>query len=162
MRGMARRRRARRVAKWTAAILCLANALLYVASVRWLCWCHFSPPAATGVWIGAGILLFDWDPYSELAEGQGFLFGRNIYRFRWWFTFRHHDAVRIEIPLWAPLLSLLLVTYLLWRHDVHPYAPGHCHRCGYDLTGNVSGACPECGAPVQPCAQGVPAPGKDG
>jgi hypothetical protein len=21
----------------------------------------------------------------------------------------------------------------------------HCHRCGYDLTGNVSGVCPECG-----------------
>jgi hypothetical protein len=23
--------------------------------------------------------------------------------------------------------------------------PGHCPRCGYDLTGNVSGMCPECG-----------------
>ncbi|MBN1342741.1 MAG: hypothetical protein JXQ73_08690 [Phycisphaerae bacterium] len=23
--------------------------------------------------------------------------------------------------------------------------PGHCGRCGYDLTGNVSGVCPECG-----------------
>ena len=24
-------------------------------------------------------------------------------------------------------------------------APGHCQRCGYDLTGNQSGVCPECG-----------------
>ncbi len=24
--------------------------------------------------------------------------------------------------------------------------PGHCQKCGYDLTGNVSGVCPECGA----------------
>jgi hypothetical protein len=24
--------------------------------------------------------------------------------------------------------------------------PGHCPACGYDLTGNVSGVCPECGA----------------
>ncbi len=24
-------------------------------------------------------------------------------------------------------------------------SPGHCNRCGYDLTGNVSGTCPECG-----------------
>ncbi|UCG17088.1 MAG: hypothetical protein JSV19_03465 [Phycisphaerales bacterium] len=23
-----------------------------------------------------------------------------------------------------------------------------CRRCGYDLTGNVSGVCPECGEPV--------------
>lgn len=24
-------------------------------------------------------------------------------------------------------------------------APGHCPHCGYDLTGNTSGVCPECG-----------------
>jgi len=28
------------------------------------------------------------------------------------------------------------------------YPPGRCQTCGYDLTGNVSGRCPECGAPV--------------
>lgn len=26
--------------------------------------------------------------------------------------------------------------------------PGHCQSCAYDLTGNVSGVCPECGGPV--------------
>ena len=26
---------------------------------------------------------------------------------------------------------------------------GHCRKCGYNLTGNVSGRCPECGAPVR-------------
>lgn len=25
---------------------------------------------------------------------------------------------------------------------------GHCYSCGYDLTGNVSGRCPECGSAV--------------
>ncbi len=29
------------------------------------------------------------------------------------------------------------------------HKPGHCDRCGYDLTGNVSGRCPECGRPVR-------------
>lgn len=24
----------------------------------------------------------------------------------------------------------------------------HCRKCGYDLTGNRSGACPECGEPI--------------
>jgi hypothetical protein len=28
-----------------------------------------------------------------------------------------------------------------------------CRKCGYDLTGNTSGACPECGAPVIPSAK---------
>jgi hypothetical protein len=26
---------------------------------------------------------------------------------------------------------------------------GHCQTCGYDLTGNQSGVCPECGALVR-------------
>lgn len=26
--------------------------------------------------------------------------------------------------------------------------PGHCRTCGYDLTGNQSGRCPECGTPL--------------
>ena len=25
---------------------------------------------------------------------------------------------------------------------------GHCTSCGYNLTGNTSGACPECGSPT--------------
>ncbi|MCK4659079.1 MAG: hypothetical protein KAV82_06110 [Phycisphaerae bacterium] len=32
--------------------------------------------------------------------------------------------------------------------------PGFCWRCGYNLTGNVSGICPECGTPIaKPGAQ---------
>jgi hypothetical protein len=26
--------------------------------------------------------------------------------------------------------------------------PGHCQKCGYNLTGNVSGVCPECGEKI--------------
>ena len=39
-----------------------------------------------------------------------------------------------------------------WLLGVHLYQksvsppPGSCKKCGYDLTGNVSGRCPECGA----------------
>jgi hypothetical protein len=29
-----------------------------------------------------------------------------------------------------------------------PFPPGRCRKCGYNLTGNVSGRCPECGTPV--------------
>ena len=28
-------------------------------------------------------------------------------------------------------------------------SPGDCQSCGYNLTGNVSGICPECGTPVR-------------
>jgi hypothetical protein len=30
---------------------------------------------------------------------------------------------------------------MLVRRQLH----GQCPQCGYDLTGNVSGVCPECG-----------------
>ena len=30
---------------------------------------------------------------------------------------------------------------------LHPL--GHCQQCGYNLTGNVSGVCPECGTEVE-------------
>jgi hypothetical protein len=49
------------------------------------------------------------------------------------------------IPLWLPLLALLLPTLLLWYVDRRRFPPGHC-RCGYNLTGLTSGRCPECGA----------------
>jgi hypothetical protein len=57
------------------------------------------------------------------------------------------------IPLWA-IAALTAIAPLLWlrrwirgrrlrRH------PNLCTACGYDLTGNVSGRCPECGTDVR-------------
>ncbi len=64
----------------------------------------------------------------------------------------HHfewDARHMILPLWMPFLLIAIPTAILfWRDRRIP--PGHCQRCGYDLTGNVSGVCPECGLPVPP------------
>jgi rubrerythrin len=35
----------------------------------------------------------------------------------------------------------------MFRRD-RPPAVQLCSYCGYDLTGNVSGVCPECGKPI--------------
>jgi hypothetical protein len=45
------------------------------------------------------------------------------------------------------LLAALLPAgrYIGWRIRRHRRTAGKCARCGYDLTGNVSGVCPECG-----------------
>jgi hypothetical protein len=51
----------------------------------------------------------------------------------------------IELPLWGPL-ALCLLAYLLLVWYSHRTTPtGKCRNCGYDLQGNRSGRCPECG-----------------
>jgi hypothetical protein len=42
-------------------------------------------------------------------------------------------------------LLLIMSGIVWWVLPVVYELPGLCHRCGYDLTGNKSGTCPECG-----------------
>jgi len=48
----------------------------------------------------------------------------------------------------VPSLIGFLIAYALYRAG-RPEAidVNHCKNCGYDLTGNRSGCCPECGYP---------------
>ncbi len=55
----------------------------------------------------------------------------------------------------SPCVVGVFIAYAAIRLSIHalstrrlPYPPGHCQTCGYNLTGNVSGVCPECGTPV--------------
>lgn len=67
------------------------------------------------------------------------------------------DPVRVahltmQTPAWV--LSALFAAYPLWAFYRGPWrrrrrkAKGLCLRCGYNLTGNVTGKCSECGTPV--------------
>ena len=51
-------------------------------------------------------------------------------------------AQAIEISM---LLPVIWVALRIRRSLRRENQPGHCQQCGYDLTGNVSGICPECG-----------------
>lgn len=53
-----------------------------------------------------------------------------------------------QMSLGVPLLLFAVPTALLWWLDRRRSPPGHCRRCGYNLTGNVSGKCPECGKAI--------------
>ncbi len=60
----------------------------------------------------------------------------------------------VRVPLWMPLVLTAIPTAWLWHRDRPPPPPGHCQSCGYNLTGNVSGVCPECGERVGPVPPG--------
>lgn len=55
-------------------------------------------------------------------------------------------------PVWFEtrylFLAFAIPTVWLWWRDRPRGRLGCCLRCGYDLTGNISGVCSECGLPV--------------
>lgn len=66
---------------------------------------------------------------------------------RWVRTTRFGKNYQVIIPLWIPLLAVAIVNSILWRIDRRNPETG-CDGCGYNLTGNISGVCPECGTPI--------------
>ena len=55
----------------------------------------------------------------------------------------------LRLPLWLPLVLFAIYPMTVFvRGPCRHYRrrrKGLCVKCGYDLTGNVSGVCPECG-----------------
>jgi hypothetical protein len=55
----------------------------------------------------------------------------------------------LEVPLWLVVSGASAAASVMWLfRRIVP--SGHCNQCGYDLTGNVSGTCPECGLQISP------------
>ncbi len=71
---------------------------------------------------------------------------------------------RYQIPLWPLALPALPALWVLSRDTLRACRKarrrrrGLCLRCGYDLTGNVSGRCPECGTACGLRAIDAPSP----
>ena len=58
----------------------------------------------------------------------------------------------IEAPFWLLVLIGTAILGVLWRREIRSCFSRtngpHCKTCGYNLTGNESGVCPECATPV--------------
>ena len=48
------------------------------------------------------------------------------------------------LPIWL-LVAATGIRWFVHLRRGRRALPGHCRLCGYDLTGNVTGRCPECG-----------------
>ena len=97
----------------------------------------FSPSRQRKQW---GLLLFFW------------LLMLIVFCYSWLHV--REDLAGYTLLAFVPLI--LLSAYMAFRprtarEDLQNWVcdTRHCGRCGYDLTGNVSGICPECGKVIR-------------
>jgi hypothetical protein len=146
---MVRRLRARRVLKWTGTIICVLILPVWWLSSEGVWMYHFDTwcVATTdgSLWLEFG------PPDPALGRGwRGFWVEGTLWLGQFWpVVFKDlRGNVDVVVP-WCFLLALMAIpTALLWWLDRRRIPPGHCQKCSYDLTGNVSGICPECGTPI--------------
>jgi hypothetical protein len=117
-------------------------------------------------WVDVGYCSFVLIEPSDPRPGLRCQYGRPLFsigigsllpHFTDFFVGEGYRHCIIQLPLWMPLLVVLIPTLLLWYRDYRAwrvFRPAHCQACGYDLTGNESGRCPECGTHVPNKQQG--------
>ena len=152
----------RRIAKWVWTLGFCASAGAWCCA-HWFGGIGFGSPSLE---FGDGVFTIHYSP-DLLYSGPYWLLGDYVVSLadedssKWGLTWPRISKTRegpnpvirvftIEIPLWMPTLTLALLTVRSWRRSMRYPRPGCCRRCGYDLTGNTSGVCSECGAPTPP------------
>jgi len=121
----------------------------WVVSLFWA-WEYVTPRGQRGLGLGIsrGIFFcFVFSPWPQQTVGWQ---TRAAWEKMEWLPSVHNlggsGFVR-TLPLWIPFILVAIPTLYLWRAD-RRIPPGHCQKCGYNLKGNVSGICPECGTNV--------------
>ncbi len=136
-------RRLRTFTLWAGTLLCVLIIVLFVVSGWW----EIALPGPTSrgpsliLMAGTAMIVHDYMAVT-LVSADTHSFG--LSRWNWWGVGLYPI---IHLPLYAVFLAVAVPTLLVWRFWPKPVKPGHC-RCGYDLTGNTSGVCPECGVEV--------------
>ena len=69
------------------------------------------------------------------------------------FPSKAYKWTELHLPLWLPFILFGTCLTIAFMHGPlrrrHRRKRGECIKCGYNLTGNVSGICPECGTRIE-------------
>ena len=156
------RRRLFSVISLVSLLLCAAGSVLWADSMRHLdglgCKVGTSRLAFIGVdsgtlWLGSEKTKSPWliAVRKDHIGMPGIVLGGTVLGF----GILNNSLDRgIGFPLWLALPLLCIIAGVFWMKSRRCLEKGFC-KCGYNLTGNVSGVCPECGTSIQ--SNNVPA-----
>lgn len=97
----------------------------------------------------AGVVCFLYLPGGDILHegGWSMVHSKSNLAEHWWMkTWDYNPSTMWMIPLWLFMTPCLVSTVVAWRS--RPLLRHHCNQCDYDLTGNESGVCPECGREI--------------
>ena len=145
----------RRIVTWIGTMLCLAIAVAFSLTPWW--WFGFEFGGGAICVMSGSIHVSNIDIDQWRWRYRSIRFGRNLYaptawakQLGWFVSVQATPGMAapyVIVPLWIPFAMIAVPTGIVWYRGRRP-PPGHCRKCGYDLTGNISGICPECGTPI--------------
>jgi hypothetical protein len=127
----------RRVAKWTGVLVSTLVIVGWVLTLSNEAILHIGSRVYTEVG-GGNILVAIVKPSAGPRERKLFLH-----------DIKQVGLPHVVIPLWIPLFTAAVPAGILFYRDRRRNPLGHCGQCGYNLTGNTSGLCPECGISIE-------------
>ncbi len=148
---MRRRRRLFKACKWAMTLFSVALLAVYLISGWWdFAFSVKVGPSVYSVGAGWGLFIANRSAASEWNATSWCLASVNRIDYGWR-GLAYGEALVLNCFSF-PLLPILIATWVptawLWWFGRRKHPPGHCPHCGYDLTGNESGVCPECGRAI--------------
>ena len=150
--------RKRRILKWIGLLLCIMMLAFWVFSVMYVTY-YGTPRGPWSIGIAFGRFGFE----DSQGKSPGWMCIRMYTTLKAltadlsWTEIAHRRlglclpskgvGGMLFVPVWLLVVAAGFPTAALWWRDRRPKA-GFCKVCKYDLTGNVSGTCPECGTAV--------------
>ena len=162
-----RRHRFRRIAKWIGTGATMLILVAWVSSVPLLgtkTTVFEGNYARNWIAVDRGLMIYEFGARPRPGRLKVYCWDEGPERRQWPIWVRYGlIAPTVErfptpaiyhliLPLWLPFLLVITPTAYLWNRDRRRISPGHCPSCNYNLTGNTSGICPECGTPCQPAS----------
>ena len=140
-------RAGRRVFKWAGLLACIILAAGWAVSIRY--GIRYDSQNVEFMMYSGCMQLTTPNPLPN----RGWAFHRKPFNelLLWGEVFKVTVGGRVfrsaRVPLWIPFVPAAIITGLLWRRKRSLNAAG-CEECGYNLTANTTGRCPECGTTI--------------